>query len=226
MERKFKKCTKCGEPKPLSHFRKTGGKSTHEFVRKQHYMSKCKSCEFKERQNKKFETKAANTISNHAAKLGVSVEQMHNWGITNEYVAWLFLREWTLYTSGFNSCPNCYGYGEGDGCWEEITKDAPGEKIRSLTRGDFHLDIIDKERVRRTGVLTRSNCRIICKTANNAKGSKDPTEYDLEVMDYDNDKKAVKKGVQFGLSVEAKIIPPKEKPAIHEAGEQLRLFVS
>lgn len=217
MEQKLKKCIKCREVKPLSHFRKLGAYRTscHEVVTRR--ASRCKKCEFGARQEKKFEAKATNTISNHAAKLGVSVEQMHNWGITNEYVAWLFLREWTLYTSGFHSCPNCDGYGEGDGCWEEITKDASGEKTRSLTRGDFHLDIIDKERVRRTGVLTRSNCRIICKTANNAKGSKDPTEYDLEVRDYDNDKKAVKKGVQFEL-------PAKGKPVIQEAGEQLILF--
>lgn len=219
MKQKVKRCIKCREVKPLSHFRKTRKKSMQDIVHTQYYLSKCKKCEFEERESKKFDTKAADTISRHAKILGVSVQQLEDWGISKKYVAWLFLREWTLYGLGFHSCVNCFGYGEGDGCFEEITVDATGKKTRALTRGDFHLDIIDKERVRRTGVLTRSNCRIICKTANNAKGSKDPTEYDLEVRDYDKDKKAVKKGIQVDLP---EVSVPEKSASI--SGNQLVLF--
>lgn len=219
MEQNFKKCIKCREVKLLSHFRKTHKRFGHHIMPKQYYKSTCKKCEFIARQGKKFEIKARGSIARHARVLGVSVEKLHDWGITNEWVTFMFLREWTLYIQGFHSCVNCFGYGEGDGCFEEITVDATGKKTRALTRGDFHLDIIDKERVRRTGVLTRSNCRIICKTANNAKGGKDPTEYDLEVRDYDKDKKAVKKGIQIDLP---KVTVPEKSASISR--KQLVLF--
>ena len=229
MEQKFKKCIKCGEEKLLSHFRKAYKRFGQDILPKQYYKSKCKKCEFKERQGKKFESKAADAIGSHAKRLGVSVEKMHDWGITNEWVAFMFLREWTLYIQGFHSCINCFGYGEKeeDGCFDEITVDATGKKTGALTRGDFHLDIIDKERVKRMGILTRSNCRIICKTANNKKGSKDPTEYDLEVKRDFDDRESLKKGIQIGLSkVSVTEKSAKEKPVIHKAGEQLKLFVS
>ena len=62
MEQRFKKCSKCGEEKLLSHFRKTRKKSMQDIVHTQYYLSKCKKCEFKERQGKKFESKAADAI--------------------------------------------------------------------------------------------------------------------------------------------------------------------
>ena len=55
MEQRFKKYSKCREVKPLSHFRKTRKKSMHDIVHTQYYLSKCKKCEFKEGQGKKFE---------------------------------------------------------------------------------------------------------------------------------------------------------------------------
>jgi len=62
MEQRFKKCSKCGEEKLLSHFRKTYKRFGHDIVPKQYYKSTCKKCEFIARQGKKFESKAADAI--------------------------------------------------------------------------------------------------------------------------------------------------------------------
>ncbi len=78
-EQKFQECTNCGEEKLLSSFYQIKQKRKdfkNEYVFKVYYRKVCKACEFKKRQNKKFETKAANAIYNHAEALGFTVSQM------------------------------------------------------------------------------------------------------------------------------------------------------
>jgi len=125
----------------------------------------------------------------------------HKYGITLDYVEMLFRDAWLLHENG-SKCHSCF-------------------RPFKHSLNDFTLDKIFPNQP-----PTRSNLRVICRTCNTAKGIKNPTEYDLESLEYDRNKEAIKKGVQFELPAEAKIIRPKEKPTIHSVGEQLRLLVS
>jgi len=166
--------------------------------------SVCKECESKERIAKRdanpFRPKARATLLYHAQKEGMPPKQFsHKFGITLNYLEMLFRDAWFLHEKGgkCHSCGHLYKHDLSDFQLDKIFPDLPP---------------------------TRSNLRVICKTCNVAKGNKNPIEYDLESIEYDRNKEAVKTGVQFVLPGEAKIISPKEKPAIYEAGEQLMLF--
>lgn len=166
----------------------------------------CKECESKERIAKRdsnpFRPKAEDSIARHAKQEKMSPKQFsHEYGITLDYVEMLFRDAWLLHENG-SKCHSCF-------------------KPFKHSLDDFTLDKIFPDLP-----PTRSNLRVVCRTCNTAKGTKNAIEYDLESLEYDRNKEAVKKGVQFKLPAEAKITPPKEKLAIHKAGEQLRLFVS
>lgn len=164
----------------------------------------CKECESKERIEKRnlnpFRPKARDAIALHAKQEGMFPKQFsHNYGITLDYVEMLFKDAWLLHENG-SKCHSCF-------------------KPFEHSLEDFTVDKIFPNQS-----PTRSNLRVICRTCNTAKGTKNPIEYDLESLEYDRNKEAVKKGVQIQLKVESKIIPPKGKPGIHKAVEQLILL--
>ena len=149
----------------------------------------CKDCRFEERRNpiKKIPAKVRAAITHEASKLGVTSSQLHEWGVTFEWVKYMLLREIELVKNDFHFCPNCQGNPDPTKmCYADGTIDIE----------NFTFDVIDPERMYRTGKLTRSNCRWICEPANKAKGSKDPTENDLEVYKTYLEQEAIKKGFQ------------------------------
>ena len=202
-EEKRKKCSRCGVDHPLSFFRKNRT-SRHGYVPTEFRKSVCKECESKERIAKRdanpFRPKARATLLYHSQKEGMSPKQFsHKFGIKLNYLEMLFRDAWFLYERG-GKCHSCGHLYKND-------------------LSDFQLDKIFPDLP-----PTRSNLRVICKTCNVAKGNKNPIEYDLESIEYDRNKEAVKRGVQFGLPVEAKIAPPEEKRTRYEAGKQLILL--
>lgn len=192
METKLKKCADCKEYFPLPFFRKLGSYETSCHGGKTRYSALCKKCEFKKRASAKVKTKAANAIYDHAKLLGVTPEQFSAGGVTKDYVTYLFQRELNLIKDGMEYCVNCFPdkdeKEEEDECYNRETK-----------QGDVTLDIIDIERFRLKGILTRSNVRAICRTANTAKGRKDSTDYDVETKNYRDAKRAIRKGIQSNL---------------------------
>lgn len=200
VEEEQKRCTRCGVEHPLSFFRKH--RVYHGYVV---HHSICKECEIKERKAKReenpFRPKARATLTYHARQEKMGTKQFsHKFGIPLDYIEMLFRDAWLLHEA-HGKCHSCFHPFEG-------------------TLDDFHLDKIDPKRP-----PTRSNVRVICRTCNNSKGSKDPTEYDLEAIEYDRNKEAVKRGVQISLPDEKpKAVPRKGKRAINRASEQLELF--
>jgi len=171
-----KKCTRCGVEHPLSFFRKH--RMYHGYVV---HHSICKECESKERIAKRdanpFRPKARATLLYHAKQEGMSPKQFsHKFGITLDYLEMLFRDAWLLHEKG-SRCHSC---------------NHPFKHDLS----DFQLDRIFPDYL-----PTRSNLRVICKTCNVAKGSKNPIEYDLESIEYNRNKEAVKQGVQFDLQL-------------------------
>ena len=205
LEEAKKICARCGVEHPLYFFRKNRT-SRQGCVPIEFRKSICKECESKERIAKRdsnpFRQKARDAIARHAKQEKMSSKQFsHKYGITLDYVEMLFRDAWLLHENG-SKCHSCF-------------------KPFEHNLDDFTLDKIFPDLP-----PTRSNLRVICRTCNTAKGTKNPIEYDLESLEYDRNKEAVKRGVQFNLPAEAKTIPPKGKPAIHPAGKQLRLFMS
>lgn len=177
MGEKRKKCARCGVEHPLSFFRRTKG--GHDYVTTQRRKTICKECESKERIAKRdsnpFRPKARAAILYHAKKEGISSKQFsHATGLTLDYVESLFKDAWILHEAG-RHCHSC------DKPWRHDLD-------------DFHLDRIFPDKP-----MTRFNVRVICKTCNVAKGKKDPTEYDLESLEYGRNKEAIKRGVQIDL---------------------------
>jgi len=178
MDEARKKCSRCGVEHPLRFFRKD---KIHRqgSIATQLYHSICKECESKERIAKRgsnpFRPKASDAIARHAKQEGMSSKQFsHKFGATLDYVEMLFRDAWLLHENG-SRCHSCF------------------KKFRH-TLDDFTLD-----RIFPNLPPTRSNLRVICRTCNTAKGKKDPIEYDFESIEYDRNKEAVKKGVQFDL---------------------------
>ena len=201
LEEERKRCSNCGVEHPLSFFRKTRRKTRHGYVTE--YRSVCKECESKERIAKRdgnpFRPKARSTLLYHAKREGMAPKQFsHKFGITLDYLEMLFRDAWILHEVGSkcHSCSHPFKHDLSDFQLDKIFPDLPP---------------------------TRSNVRVICKTCNVAKGKKGAIEFDLESIEYDRNKEAVKKGVQFGLPVESKA-SGKQKPAIYRAGEQVKLF--
>ncbi len=194
---KTKQCTICKEFKPLSAYRKAAvvKNPCNDIITKEYRAATCKNCESKERREHIWDIKAYNTLRTHTKRFRFTLEELASWGVTKEYVKFLFLREWTLYEAGMHSCLNCFP----EQCDHKF-KDAFGKPVtRPMTPGDFTLDVIDKSRVKTTKMLTRSNLRVICKTANLAKGVKDPTPHDIDVEESYRDVKTIRGGVQFDL---------------------------
>lgn len=192
-------CKGCQQWKPLVFFRRNR-EIRLQLKSKEYKRVLCKDCEFKKRQLVKIETKAAKAIYNHAKKLRITSEAFQAGGVTTEYVAFLFQRELNLIKAfGIEYCANCYPNRDQlrEPCYSKNT-----------TPFDLHLDIIDIERFKRMGILTRSNVRVICRTANVSKGRKDSTAYDIEVLHYGQDEASIAKGVQFSLQEK---IPPQIK---------------
>ncbi len=200
----FKWCPGCEAEHPLSHFQSRGTRINSGGAVTPRKTKFCKDCLSKKQATQIFKKKAIDWIRRHANKLNVSVEQFHEWGLTTNYIEWLLMREWTLYLAGFHYCPNCYPSSEDikkRKCFVHTISDVNGNTIEvPAVPGDLSIDIIDIDRFRRTGILTRSNVRVICNTANNAKGSKDPTQHDIEVEQYNRDAQAIKRGLQIGLN--------------------------
>jgi len=179
IEEKRKKCSRCGVEHPLHFFRRTGKKITHDYVRNQYKSSICKECESKERIAKKganpFRPKAKAAIFYHAKKEGISPKQFsHETGLTLDYVESLLRDAWILHEAG-RHCHSC------DKPWKH-------------NLDDFHLDRIFPDKP-----MTCSNVRVICKTCNVAKGKKDPIKYNHESLEYNRNREAVRRGVQFDL---------------------------
>lgn len=178
----------CGLRKPLTQFHLMG-KRSNELDTPNRRRSICIVCSFYSRQSKKIEAKAANAVYNHAKNLGVTTEQFNEWGITKEYVAYLFKKEWDFIENGGEYCSNCFDHRHiNDHCYSDKAK-----------LGELTLDIIDIERYLRTKVLSRSNIRIICITANRAKARKDSTDYDISTQEYRADEIEYREGSQISL---------------------------
>ena len=180
----------CGEWKPGTSFYSRNYKNYNEVVVKLDTI--CKKCRFEERQGPEYKinAKVRNAISNEAEKLGVNSEQLHSWGITFEWVKYMLEREMALVKLGFQWCPNCHGNPDKEKiCYKE----------EDINQDNFTFDVIDPERMYRTKKLTRSNCRWICETANWAKGNKDPTLYDIEVIETYIEQQALREGFQAKL---------------------------
>lgn len=176
MDEEKKKCARCGVPHPLYFFRKKG--QCHGYVT---YRPICKECESKERIAKRdtnpFRPKARDAIARHAKQEGMSSKYWsHKYGTTLDYIEMLFRDAWLLHENGSN-CHSCF-------------------KLFKHSLDDFTLDKIFPNQP-----PTRSNLRVICRTCNTAKGIKDPIQYDLESLEYDRAKEAVKKGVQFDFDL-------------------------
>lgn len=175
MEKGRKKCSRCGVEFPLSFFYKMRRKTHNGYIME--YDTVCKECRSKERIAKRdtnpFRPKAGFAISWHAKREGMSAKQFsHNFGITLDYAEMLFKDAWLLHENG-SKCHSCMHPFKHD--------------LR-----DFQLDKIFPDLP-----PTRSNLRVICSTCNTAKGTKNPIDYDLESIEYDRGKEAVKRGVQF-----------------------------
>lgn len=195
-------CARCGVEHRLSFFRKTRRKVRHGYVTE--YRAICKGCESKERIAKRdsnpFRPKARDAIARHAKQEKMPSRQFsRKYGVTLDYVEMLFRDAWLLHENG-SKCHSCF-------------------RPFKHTLDDFTLD-----KVFPNLPPTRSNLRVICRTCNTAKGIQDPIQYDLESLEYDRNREAVKKGVQFQLPASDKIAPPEEKRAIYEAGKQLILL--
>ena len=203
LEEAEKICARCGVEHPLYFFRKD--KILRQgYVATQLYHSICKECESKERiakrDSNRFRPKALDAIARHAKQEQMSSKHFsHKYGIPLDYIEMLFRDAWLLHENG-SKCHSCF-------------------KLFKHSLDDFTLDKIFPDQP-----PTRSNLRVICRTCNTAKGIKHPIQYDLESLEFDRNKEAIKKGVQFVLPSEAKIVRPKGKSAIHEAAGQLRLF--
>lgn len=201
LEEARKKCSRCGVDHPLYFFRKKG-KRGYGYVPR--YEAICKECESKERIAKRdanpFKPKAREAIARHAKQEKMSPRQFsHEYGITLDYVQMLFRDAWLLHENG-SKCHSCFKPFKG-------------------SLDDFTLDKIFPDQP-----PTHSNLRVICRTCNTAKGIKNPIQYDLESIEYDRNKEAVKRGIQFQLAVKAKDAPPEGKQGILKTGEQLKLF--
>lgn len=203
MNTEMRQCEECKEWKPISFFHERGKykASCDEFVARRSLI--CNKCAFKNRNTpeKKLEAKAENTISNHARKLKTTTAQLHAWGITREYVMYLFKRELELIENGMEWCANCFD--------EDPDPEDKPCYTKATPLGSLHLDIIDMQRFKREGKLTRSNIRAICDTANKAKSRNDPTKHDINTANYLNDKHALAKGIQNKLTE-----PPRLQPSL------------
>ena len=196
----FKCKGSCGKWKPSTSFYSGKRRKHNELVL--YRDSICKECRFEERQapEKKLAAKVRNAISNEADKLHTDSVQLHNWGVTFEYVKYLLERELALMKLGFHWCPNCK-QDKGDPKKQCYKGDTPNPD-------DFTFDVIDPERMYRMRKLTRSNIQWICKTANWAKSSQDPTEYDIATITTYMQDQAFKEGFQVSL--------PKEEPTLNQ----------
>lgn len=200
LEMKTYRCKgKCGQWKPTTSYyvrkkgRKKGTGNNQLIVPELSRDPVCKDCRFEERQDidNKIDAKVRKVIANEASKLGVQSSQLHEWGVTFKYVRYLLERELALFELGFHWCPNCKQ--------DEDKHDKECFKGDSVDPDNFTFDVIDPERMYRTGKLTRSNIRWICDSANKAKGAKDPTDYDIEVIETYVEQDAFEKGYQVNF---------------------------
>jgi len=187
MEEK-RKCSRCGTEHPLSFFQKHRRKRHDGFVVQ--YDTVCKECRSQERKAKKlerpFRKKTQESLRYHAKQEGMSLKQFEDFsGVTQDYVEGLFREAWILddlrqqgiYPEDIGNCHSCRHSFEHKRGYD-----------------DFTLDKRDPQRP-----FTRSNIWIICRECNTGKVDKDPTQFDLDSLEYDKAKEAVKKGVQFDL---------------------------
>ena len=133
--------------------------------------------------------------------MGVDSSALADWGISKKFIVYLIERELTLILSGFHYCPNCLPEDRKvkEECFPKKLLEQPDEKSLLEILKMISIDVIDKERMIRTGKLTRSNVRTLCFEANRYKAASDPTDYDIRIVNFNKDKLAFIKGIQRPL---------------------------
>ena len=215
VEQEMKLCSICGTEHKLSFYYKHQRVTHNGWVVE--YDTVCKECRSQERKAKDlerpFRKKAKKTLCYHASQERMRLKDFEAFtGVKVDYVEGLFREAWILddlrqkgiYPENIGNCRSCRHSFEHKRGYD-----------------DFTLDKRDPKRP-----FTRSNIWVICRECNTGKVDKDPTQFDLDSLEYDLAKEAVKKGVQFQLPAEAKIDRPKGKSAIYEAAGQLKLDLS